>query len=97
MVMSNYDDCDCRNCILSRINTTSYYPCCSKKLTPISIESVPIPHTHNGNVTGNNDRLFDAMKIINSVKHKECDTRKKAAFNNNLDKSISYLLKAIKI
>lgn len=28
--MSNYDDCDCRDCVLSRAYPTCYYPC--KKL-----------------------------------------------------------------
>lgn len=92
---------------MSRKFPRIYIPCVSTSPTPkhssisdidteisVSIPLPPVPHTHKVNVVGNKNKLFDVMKTLDSMKHVECDTRTKEAFNKNLDKAISYIMKA---
>lgn len=73
--------CRCSGCMNQRGNKNIYIP-------RTRTENFPITNTHNS--------LFDVMKNINELKHDDGDTsRTKAAFNNNLDKAISYIMKAI--
>ena len=102
--------CYCGGCIMSRKFPRIYIPCVStrpkSKYSPeCDIDTVKvgsgsdmpmpsIPHTHKVNVVGNKNKLFDVLKTLDSMKHIECDTRTKEAFNKNLDKAISYIMKA---
>ena len=96
--------CRCSGCVNQRGHKNIYIPCVSSKYSVsenidtvnVSVDDMPRTRIEIFPITNTHNSLFDVMKNINELKHDDGDTsRTKAAFNNNLDKAISYIMKAI--